>query len=96
MLKILVRGETPDAELVRREANAADVSATVAEIIADVRANGDAALLKYNARFDRAEGVALEVTPEEMDTAYAGVDPELVKVMQLAAENIREFHKRQL
>ena len=69
MLKILVRGETPDAELVRREANAADVSATVAEIIADVRANGDAALLKYNARFDRAEGVALEVTPEEMDAA---------------------------
>lgn len=96
MLKILVRGETPDAELVRREANAADVSATVAEIIADVRANGDAALLKYNAKFDRAEGVALEVTPEEMDAAYASVDPELVKVMQLAAENIREFHKRQL
>ena len=96
MLKILVRGETPDAELVRREANAADVSATVAEIIADVRANGDAALLKYNARFDRAEGVALEVTPEEMDAAYASVDPELVKVMQLAAENIRDFHKRQL
>ena len=96
MLKILVRGETPDAELVWREANAADVSATVAEIIADVRANGDAALLKYNARFDRAEGVALEVTPEEMDAAYASVDPELVKVMQLAAENIREFHKRQL
>ena len=33
MLKILVRGETPDAELVRREANAADVSATVLEAL---------------------------------------------------------------
>ena len=69
MLKIYVRGETPDAELVRREANARDVSGAVAEIIADVRENGDAALLKYNARFDNAGGVALEVTPEELDAA---------------------------
>ncbi len=96
MLKIFRRGETPDAELVRREANAADVSGTVADIIADVRANGDAALLKYNARFDRAEGVALEVTGEELDAAYAAVDPELIRVMELAAENIRAFHERQL
>ena len=96
MLKIYVRGETPDAELVRREANARDVSGAVAEIIADVRENGDAALLKYNARFDNAGGVALEVTPEELDTAYAAVDPRLISVMELAAENIREFHRRQL
>ena len=96
MLKIYVRGETPDAELVRREANARDVSGTVAEIIADVRQNGDAALMKYNAKFDGAEGVALEVTPAELDAAYAAVDPELIRVMELAAENIREFHRRQL
>ena len=96
MLKIYVRGETPDAELVRREANARDVSGTVAEIISDVRANGDAALMKYNAKFDGAEGVALEVTPAELDAAYAAVDPELIRVMELAAENIREFHRRQL
>ena len=89
MLKIYVRGETPDAELVRREANARDVSGTVAEIIADVRQNGDAALMKYNARFDGAEGVALEVTPAELDAACAAVDPELIRVMELAAENIR-------
>ena len=96
MLKIYVRGETPDAELVRREAASRDVSGTVAEIIADVRANGDAALMKYNAKFDGAEDVALEVTPAELDAAYAAVDPELIRVMELAAENIREFHRRQL
>lgn len=62
MLKIYKRGEAPDAELVRREASSADVSGIVAGIIADVRANGDAALMKYNAKFDSAEGVALEVT----------------------------------
>ena len=66
------------------------------KIIADVRQNGDAALMKYNARFDGAEGVALEVTPAELDAAYAAVDPELIRVMELAAENIREFHRRQL
>ena len=37
MLKILRRGETPDAELVRREANSANVTDTVAAIIADGR-----------------------------------------------------------
>ena len=47
MLKIFKRGETPDAELVRREAGAANVTDTVAAIIADVRQNGDAALLAY-------------------------------------------------
>ena len=96
MLKIYVRGEAPDAELVRRETGGRDVSATVSEIIADVRENGDAALRKYNAKFDGAGDAALEVTRQEMDAAYAALDPRLIEVMELAAENIREFHKRQL
>ena len=96
MLKIFVRGETPDAELVRRETGGRDVSAVVAGIIADVRQNGDAALVRYNAKFDNAGDAALEVTAAEMDEACSSVDPELIRVMELAAENIREFHKRQL
>ena len=96
MIRILVRGETPDAELVRREAASRDVSGIVAGIIADVRENGDAALKKYNEKFDNAAGVPLEASPEEIDAACATVDPELIRVMQLAAENIREFHRRQL
>ena len=96
MLKMYKRGETPDAELVRREANSANVTDTVAAIIADVRENGDKALMAYNAKFDKAEGVALEVTAEEIDAAMAEVDPELIKVMELAAENIRAFHEKQL
>ena len=96
MLKIYKRGEVPDAELVRREASGADVSGIVAGIIADVRANGDAALMKYNAKFDSAEGVALEVTAEEMDAALSRADAGLVEVMRLAAENIRAFHEKQL
>ena len=69
MIKIMKSGETPASELFARTASARDVSGTVAEIIANVRANGDAALCEYNAKFDRAEGVALEVTAEELDAA---------------------------
>ena len=61
-----------------------------------MRENGDAALRKYNAKFDGAGDAALEVTRQEMDAAYAALDPRLIEVMELAAENIREFHKRQL
>ena len=44
MIKIMKSGETPASELFARTASARDVSGTVAEIIANVRANGDAAL----------------------------------------------------
>ena len=67
MIRIMKSGETPASELFARTASDRDVSGTVAEIIANVRKNGDAALMEYNAKFDRAEGVALEVTPEELE-----------------------------
>lgn len=96
MIKIMKSGETPASELFARTASARDVSGTVAEIIANVRANGDAALCEYNAKFDRAEGVALEVTAEELDAAVKAVDPEFLRVLERASANIRAFHERQL
>ena len=48
MIKIMKSGETPASELFARTASARDVSGTVAEIIANVRANGDAVLCEYN------------------------------------------------
>ena len=96
MIKIMKSGETPASELLARTASARDVSGTVAEIIANVRANGDAALCEYNAKFDRAEGVALEVTAEELDAAVKAVDPEFLRVLERASANIRAFHERQL
>ena len=96
MIKIMKSGETPASEIFARTASARDVSGTVAEIIANVRANGDAALCEYNAKFDRAEGVALEVTAEELDAAVKAVDPEFLRVLERASANIRAFHERQL
>ena len=46
MIKIMKRGEVSESELFARKVSGADVAGTVAEIIADVRENGDAALRK--------------------------------------------------
>ncbi|HLO78399.1 MAG TPA: histidinol dehydrogenase [Magnetospirillum sp.] len=82
----------------KRETDA-DVNAAVAAIIADVRARGDAALIEYTKRFDRLAELSpetLRISVAEVDAAVAEVDPELVRSLELAAERIREFHRRQL
>ena len=72
------------------------VESSVAEIIADVRKNGDAALKNYAKKFDNADITELEVTKEEIQQAYDSVDPEFIRILETAAENIRAFHKHQI
>ena len=75
-----------------------DVNAAVAEIIADVRARGDAALIDYTARFDRFDCTAggLRFTRAEIDAAVAECEPETLAALKLAAERIEAYHARQL
>ncbi|MEL0438268.1 histidinol dehydrogenase [Phycobacter sp. K97] len=75
-----------------------DVDAVVADIIADVRARGDAALIELTARFDRLELNAdkLAISEAEVDAAIAGVPAEERKALELAAERIRAYHERQM
>lgn len=82
--------------LTKRESGAANVTETVAGIIADVRKRGDAALLEYTKRFDRAELSSVTVSDEEKEAAVKAVDPELYAVMREAAANIELFHRNQL
>ena len=97
MIRILDYAALGKEAALARKADAPDVSRPVAEILAAVRQEGDAAVLRYCAAFDgMPEGTALEVPAEEMLAACDAVDPALLKVMQEAAENIRAFHKRQL
>ena len=95
---IKIYRETDDA--LKREDKISDESekirSSVAAIIADVRERGDAALLEYAARFDKAEIDGLEVTKEEIDEAVKSCDPALIEVMEKAARNIRDFHTRQV
>lgn len=82
--------------LARRAAEAPDVSAAVAPILADVKALGDAALLRYTEQFDGVRPASLRVSPEEIATARAGIGEEFLQVLQNAAANIRSFHQKQV
>jgi histidinol dehydrogenase len=75
-----------------------DVDATVAAIIADVRARGDAALIDLTRRFDRLELTpgTLAFSEAEIDAAVAAVDPADRAALEMAAERIRAYHARQM
>ena len=96
MIPILKVGQVPNSEIFARVIPEADVAAIVADIIADVRENGDTAVKAYCAKFDKAEITSLEVTPEEIQAAISQVEPEFLDILREAAENIRSFHSRQV
>lgn len=77
----------------------AAVEQTVAAILADVRARGDAAVLEYTNRFDRRDAVslaALEISREQQAAAMARVPALAMAALREAATRIREFHAKQL
>ena len=96
MIRILKYGETPNSEIFARTPMKTDVAGTVAAIIADVRANGDAALREYTRRFDHAELTDLAVTEQEITDALSGIDPEFIRILEEARDNIRRFHEKQV
>ena len=96
MIKIYKYGEVSYDEIFARDNIAASVEGVVEEIIKNVRGRGDAALLEYSAKFDKATLSSLEVTSEEIDEAFLAVDSEFIEIIKEAAENIRAFHKRQV
>ena len=75
-----------------------DVDAVVAEIIADVRARGDAALIELTSKFDRLNLTpeTLRFAPEEIDALVSQVPEAELAALELAAARIRAYHERQL
>ena len=71
---------------------AAQTRATVADIIDDVRARGDAALRELTSRLDRVALSSCEVTAEEFSEAEAAVSAQLLTAMREAAARIERFH----
>ena len=96
MIRIYQYGQVADADIFARAVPAVNVEAIVAQIIADVKANGDEALLRYCQKFDRATLTTLQVSPQEIAEATASVDPQLIAIMEKAAANIRAFHEKQV
>jgi histidinol dehydrogenase len=86
------------ALLAMKRESAADVDATVAAIIDDVRARGDAALIDYTRRYDRVALTAdrLRVSSREIAAGTGHVDLQTLAALHLAAERIESFHRRQL
>ena len=96
MIKIYKYGEVPNSEIFARDNIASTVEGIVTDIIANVRANGDKALYEYSKKFDKVDLQSLEVSSEEIDEAFELADKDFIEVIKEAAENIREFHKRQV
>jgi histidinol dehydrogenase len=87
------------AALIAFEANQdPSIDAAVAQIVADVRARGDAALLEYTRRFDRLDVptvAALEITAPEMQAAYASLPIAQSDALGTAAARVRRYHELQ-
>ena len=96
MIKIMKYGQVPNGEIFARVTPAVNVEDIVTDIIANVRRSGDKALLEYNLKFDKAELNSLQVTKEEIEAAFAAVEPKFLAILEQAAENIRAFHSRQV
>ena len=96
MIQILKYGEVPSEEIFARVVPTVDVAGIVADIIQNVRARGDAALYEYCEKFDKAKLTTLQVTAEEIAEARAAVEPDFIRILEMAAENIRQFHSQQV
>jgi histidinol dehydrogenase len=73
-----------------------DVETLARSIIREVRKDGDAALLRFAERFDRARLQSVQVTPEEFDAAEGKIDAKQVAAIETAIDNVRRFHAAQL
>ncbi|MBS1217431.1 MAG: histidinol dehydrogenase, partial [Proteobacteria bacterium] len=74
------------------------VDATVAAILADVKARGDAAVLEYTARFDGVTArtlAELEIPRSEMQAALARIPAVRRAALETAAARVRDYHQRQ-
>lgn len=90
---------TLEALLAFETAQDASIDNTVAEILAQVKQRGNAAILEYTARFDRlsVQSMAdLELSKAKLEAAFNGLAADEKAALQAAAERVRVYHQRQL
>ncbi len=103
MLRIVLDRDEAEAELRRigdryRDDYVLHACATVREVLASVRRNGDRALLHYTASVDRVtfSPSELRVTGSELDAAYQQVNKDLLDAIELASSQIEAFHRQRV
>lgn len=80
----------------RCESNDKDVTRIVADIIENVRVNGDKAVEEYTIKFDGSKVEKTEISKDEIEDLIKECDPKFISALNKAAKNIEDFHKRQL
>ena len=102
MIRLSVRDADFEARFTALLSQARETTETVdravADIIAAVRASGDAAVIDYTTRFDRQTLTAdrLRISSAEIDAATAAIPAELAAALDLAATRIEAFHRAQI
>ena len=97
MIRIVEFDKISPEEILNRDIQAEeDVSAAVDAVLAEVKKNGDAALCAYTETFDGVSLADLQVSESEMESAWASLEPNFLQTLEMAAENIRHFHERQV
>jgi len=87
-----------DALLSRETDTGADIQALVADILAQVKSRGDAALCEFTAKFDAWDctAQAMVISRESMQAAWSRVSDEDRAALQLAVDRIRAYHEHQV
>lgn len=96
MIKIYNFDSSKKDEFQYRKINeSSNVYDIVADIIEEVKRNGDSALIAYAEKFDRAYLDSLIVSDEEINEALENADPAFIEVLKEAKSNIMAFHEKQ-
>jgi len=95
MIKVIGAGEFSASPRSQTPASAG-ITAAVSEIIAGVINRGDAALAEYTRKFDGCDVDRFELPKSAIDSAYSSVGAGFIGVMERAARNIEDFHRRQI
>lgn len=88
--------EKIDSILNRSDDSFDEVDKIVSDIIKEVRAKGDTALIDYTEKFDGIKLDSIKVSQQEIDEAVKSVDKSFIQILERAKANITEFHNKQL
>lgn len=88
--------EKIDSILNRSDDSFDEVDKIVSDIIKEVRAEGDTALIDYTEKFDGIKLDSIKVSQQEIDEAVKSVDKSFIQILERAKANITEFHNKQL
>ena len=96
MIKIFDKDFDINKILSREIQSYGEYEESVRQIVEDVMTGGDAAVKKYTRKFDGVSVDGLAVSGAEIDEAFASVSPRFLEVVKKSAENIAEFHSKQI